>query len=102
VITRVWGGWAPADRAHECEQHYRSEVLRVLRGVTGFDGARLLRRTTGGETEFVSLTYFESLDAVRAFAGPDYEIAVVADQAREVLVRFDDYVSHYETAFEAS
>ena len=102
VITRVWRGWAPADRAQAYERHYRSEVLSVLRGVRGFEGARLLQRTTGGETEFVSLTFFDDLDAVRAFAGPDYETAVVADEARQVLTRFDDHVSHYETAFETS
>jgi heme-degrading monooxygenase HmoA len=102
VITRVWRGWTPADRAQQYERHYRSEVLAVLRGVAGFQGARLLRRTTGDETEFVSLTFFDDLDAVRAFAGPDYETAVVADEAREVLVRFDGHVGHYETAFETS
>jgi heme-degrading monooxygenase HmoA len=102
VITRVWRGWAPADRAPEYERHYRSEVLPVLRSVAGFEGARLLQRTTGDETEFVSLTFFDDLDSVRAFAGPDYETAVVTDEAREVLVRFDDHVGHYETAFETS
>jgi heme-degrading monooxygenase HmoA len=102
VITRVWRGWAPADRAQEYERHYRFEVLPVLRGVVGFEGARLLRQTIGDETEFVSLTFFDDLDAVRAFAGPDYETAVVADEAREVLVRFDGHVGHYETAFETS
>jgi len=102
VITRVWRGWAPADRAQEYVRHYRSEVLPVLRGVVGFQGARLLRRTHGDETEFVSLTVFADLDAVRAFAGPNYETAVVADEARVVLVRFDDHVGHYDTAFETS
>jgi heme-degrading monooxygenase HmoA len=100
VITRMWRGWAPADRAQQYEQHYRSEVLAVLRGVAGFEGARLLQRTTGHETEFVSLTFFDDLDAIRAFAGPDYETAVVTDEARQVLVRFDHHVGHYETAFE--
>jgi heme-degrading monooxygenase HmoA len=102
VITRVWRGWAPADRAQQYERHDRSEVLAVPRGVAGFGGARLPRRTTGDETEFVSLTFFDDLDAVRAFAGSDYETAVVADQAREVLVRFDDHVGHDETALETS
>ena len=74
----------------------------MLRGMAGFERARLPRRTTGDETEFVSLTLFDDLDAARAFAGPDYETAVVADEAREVLVRFDDHVGHYETAFETS
>jgi heme-degrading monooxygenase HmoA len=102
VVTRLWRGWAPADRADAYEQHYRFEVLPVLRGVAGFAGARLLRRRSGDETEFVSLTFFDTLDAVRAFAGPNYETAVVAEEAREVLVRFDDHVSHYETAVESS
>ncbi len=74
----------------------------MLRGVAGFGGAQLLRRTTGDETEFVSLTIFDDLNAVRAFAGSDYETAVVADEARKVLVRFDDHVGHYETVFETS
>jgi hypothetical protein len=49
----------------------------------------------------VSLTLFEDLDAIRSFAGPDYGTAVVAREARKVLIRFDERVSHYETAFEA-
>ena len=102
MITRLWRGWTPADRARDYVRHYRSEVLPVLRGVAGFEGARLLHRTAGDETEFVSLTYFDDLDAVRAFTGPDYETAVVADYARGILVRFDDRASHYETAFETS
>jgi heme-degrading monooxygenase HmoA len=76
-------------------------VLSDLRQVPGFRGARLLRRTVAGETEFVSLTLFDDLDAIRGFAGPDYETAVVAQEAREVLVRFDERVRHYEVAFEA-
>ena len=102
MITRMWRGWAPADRAQDYERHYRSAVLPVLGAVAGFEGARLLRRTAGDETEFVSLTFFDDLDAVRAFAGPDYKTAVVADEAREMLVRFDDHVGHYDTVLETS
>jgi heme-degrading monooxygenase HmoA len=102
VIPRVWRGWAPAARAQEYERHHRAEVLPLLRGVAGFQGARLLRQTTGDETEPVSLTFFDDLDAVRAFAGPACQTAVVADEAREVPVRFDGHVGHDETAFETS
>jgi hypothetical protein len=102
VITRGWRGWAPADRAQQYERHDRVEVLPALRGVAGFQGARLRRRTTGDATEFVSLTFFDDPDAVRAVAGPDDQTAVVADQAREVLVRFDDHVGHDEPAVEAA
>jgi heme-degrading monooxygenase HmoA len=101
VITRMWRGWTRSDDADRYTQHYRSEVLTTLRQIPGFRGARLLRRTLGEETEFVSLTRFDDLDAIRSFAGPDHEAAVVAGEAREVLIRFDEQVCHYETVFEA-
>jgi heme-degrading monooxygenase HmoA len=101
VITRVWRGWTRTGDADEYDQHYRSEVLSTLRQVDGFRGARLLRRIVDDETEFVSLTFFDSLDAIRGFAGSDYDRAVVAEQARRVLVRFDTQVLHYDVAFEA-
>ena len=101
MITRMWRGWARSDQADRYEQHYRSEVLTTLRQVPGFRGARLLRRTLGEETEFVSLTLFDDLDAIRSFAGPDYETAVVAGEARKVLIRFDERVAHYDTAVDA-
>jgi heme-degrading monooxygenase HmoA len=101
MITRMWRGWTRADEADRYERHYRSEVMATLRQVPGFRGARLLRRTVGEETEFVSLTFFDDLEAVRSFAGADYETAVVAGEAREVLVRFDERVGHYETAVDA-
>jgi heme-degrading monooxygenase HmoA len=101
MIGRMWRGWARSqDDADRYDAHYRHEVMSSLTQVPGFRGARLLRRTVGEETEFVSLTFFEDLDAVRAFAGPDYERAVVADAAREVLARFDAQVAHYEVAVE--
>jgi heme-degrading monooxygenase HmoA len=101
VITRMWRGWTRAADADRYERHYRSEVMGTLRQVPGFRGARLLRRTVGEDTEFVSLTLFDDLDAVRGFAGADYEAAVVAGEAREVLIRFDERVGHYETAVDA-
>lgn len=99
MITRMWRGWAPAHQADAYDQHYRNEVLETLQGVPGFIGARLLRRAVGDEVEFVSLTFFDDLEAVRAFAGPDYEMAVVAEPARKVLSHFDETVAHYDTPF---
>jgi heme-degrading monooxygenase HmoA len=101
VVTRMWRAWTRSHEADRYDQHYRSEILSTLRQVPGFRGARLLRRTIGDETEFVSLTYFDDLDAIRRFAGPDYETAVVAEKARKVLTRYDTHVCHYETTFEA-
>jgi heme-degrading monooxygenase HmoA len=97
----MWRGWTRSDQADRYEQYYRSEVVVTLGQVAGFRGARLLRRTIGAETEFVSLTFFEDLDAVRSFAGSDHETAVIAEEARKVLIRFDERVYHYQTAVEA-
>jgi hypothetical protein len=57
-----------------------------------------LRREDGQEATFTSITYFTSLDAVRAFAGDNYEQAVVEQTARQVLSRWDDRVSYHEVA----
>lgn len=99
MITRVWRGWARPELADDYERHYRTEVQGSLRAVPGFRGARLLRRTVGDEVEFVSLTTFDDLDAVRAFAGDGYETAVVADAARRALARYEPTVAHYDTPF---
>jgi hypothetical protein len=60
----------------------------------------LLRREAGGEVEFVTIMQFDSLYAVRAFAGEDYEVAVVPEKAKTVLARFDGRSQHYEIRIE--
>ncbi len=54
--------------------HYSGEVLPELRRLPGFRGARLLRRETAEVTEFMSVVFFDDIDAVRRFAGEDYEV----------------------------
>ncbi len=55
-----------------------------------------LRRDDGDRVEFVTLTLWESIDAVKTLVGDDYETAYVPDEARRVLDRFDDRSVHYE------
>jgi heme-degrading monooxygenase HmoA len=102
VIARVWRGWTRAEDGHHYDGHYHDDVLPRLRQLAGFQGARLLRRRVGEETEFVSLTFFDDMRAVHAFAGDDPDTAVVADDARRVLVRFDHRVVHYEVSADAA
>jgi hypothetical protein len=73
MIARIWHGWAPHATADGYQQHYESEVSEHLRSVDGFRGARLLRRNGEEEVMFTSITWFTSVDAVRGFAGDDYE-----------------------------
>lgn len=96
MIARVWRGWTAVADADMYETHFRHAVLPHLHDLPGFGGAHLLRRVTDNEVEFVAITRFESLAALRAFAGDDYEEAVIAPEARDVLARFDRRCAHYE------
>lgn len=98
MICRLWHGWTTPDNADAYEQLLREEVFVGIasRGIAGYRGIELLRRATDGEVEFVTLMWFESLDDVRAFAGANYEQAVVPAAARKILRRFDATSTHYE------
>jgi heme-degrading monooxygenase HmoA len=100
VIARIWRGWAQLATAGDYQRHYETEVSAHLRAVSGFRGARLLRRTEGSEVMFTSITFFTSLDAIRGFAGDDYELAVIEEAARQTLSRWDEQVSHHEVVAE--
>jgi heme-degrading monooxygenase HmoA len=97
MIGRVWRGWTTAELAPRYVAHLRDETFPALAGIDGHDGAYALRRESDDEVEFVVLTLWRSLDAVRAFAGDDYEVAVVLPDARRLLVRFDERSAHYDT-----
>lgn len=98
MIARIWRGWAPQGRAGDYQRHYDTEVSGHLREVSGFRGAQLPRRDEHGGVAFTSITWFTDLDAVRAFAGDDYERAVVEEPARAALGRWDERVIHHEVA----
>lgn len=68
--------------------------------VPGFLGAELLRRDAGDEVAFMTVTRFDSLDAVRAFAGDDYEQAVIEPEAKALLARHDERSEHFELVIE--
>lgn len=99
MISRVWHGWTARANAGAYEKFLREEMLPGIHRVRGFKGATLLRRDAGDEVEFVTITRFESIDAVKEFAGDDYEVAVVLPEARKLLARFDARSVHYETVF---
>lgn len=98
MIGRIWHGYTTPANADVYEKLLKEEIFLGIRGrnIPGFREIQLFRRDLGPEVEFVTLMWFDSLDAVRAFAGPDYEAAVVPPQARAVLARFDHRSQHYE------
>jgi heme-degrading monooxygenase HmoA len=98
MISRIWHGWTTPGNADEYEALLKEEIFVGIlnRRIGGFKGIQLLRREVGEEVEFVTIMEFDSLDAVREFAGEDYETAVVPEKARRVLSRFDERSQHYE------
>jgi hypothetical protein len=98
MIARIWRGRAPRARAGDYQRHYETQVTGSLRAVSGFRGAQLLRHDEGGEVTFTSITWFTDLDAVRGFAGDDYEQAVVEEAAQAALSDWDERVVHYDVA----
>jgi heme-degrading monooxygenase HmoA len=95
MVVRSWRGYAAASESQAYPKHLLQSVRPKLEQLAGFQGLYLLRRRAE-ETEFCVLTLWDSMDAVRAFAGDRPEHAVVEPEARAALVRFDDSVSHYE------
>ena len=103
MIARIWHGWTRAANAEKYELLLREEIFVGIseRHIPGFRSIRLLRRDAVGEVEFVTIMEFDSIDAVRMFAGEDYETAVVPDAARALLSRFDERSQHYEVRADA-
>ena len=98
MIGRIWHGYTSPANADAYETLLKEEIFTGIRGrkIAGFREIQLFRRDAGGEFEFITIMWFDSLDAVRAFAGPDYEAAVVPPKARAILSRFDERSRHYE------
>ncbi len=98
MIARLWHGWTKPENADAYENLLKTQIFPgiLARNIAGFQKIELLRRAAGDEVEFITLMYFSSLDAIRAFAGEDYEVAVVPPAARAVLSRFDARSVHYE------
>ena len=99
MICRIWHGWTTHENAAAYQSLLKEEILPGIAGrrIEGYQGEHLLRRDVGDEVEFVTVLWFESIESVRAFAGEDYEQAVVPAKARALLSRFDERSQHYQT-----
>ena len=102
MISRIWHGWTTFENADAYESLLKREIFVgiVNQDIEGFKKIHLLRRKIGNEVEFVTIMWFESLEAVRTFAGEDYALAVVPPKARALLSRFDARSQHYEVKAE--
>ncbi len=98
MVARVWRGFTTPKDADAYESMLKPELLPGLSSVKGYRGSYLLRRIAGDEIEFVTIILWDSLDALKAVTGPDYEIAVVPEERRRYLSRYEQRATHFEIA----
>lgn len=98
MITRMWRGWTSAADASSYQNFLLTELFPSMGAIPGFLGAEVLCRQEGPEAAFVTLTRFEDMGDVLAFAGDDYEAPVLGPEALRLLSRYDDRAVHFETA----
>lgn len=96
MIARVWHGYAKPENADAYEAMLKPETLPGIGKVKGYRGSYLLRRQAADEVEFITILLWDSLEAVRAVAGEDYETAVVPEERRKHLSHYDAKAAHYE------
>jgi len=98
MIGRIWHGYTTPENADAYEDLLKEEIFIGIRNrsIQGFQEIQLFRREFGDEFEFITIMWFDSIESVRAFAGEDYEAAVVPPKARTLLKRYDDRSQHYE------
>jgi len=100
MIVRIWHGWTKPEDADGYASHLQPELLPGLSKVKGFQGGYLLRRTVGNEVEFVTMILWDSIEAIRAVAGTEYEKAIIPEERRKYLRRFDAKAAHFEVVSE--
>jgi heme-degrading monooxygenase HmoA len=98
MIARLWSAQTTPAQAPAYVEHLRSQVLPAARTVDGYVSAMLLKRPVADAVEVLVITFWQSVDAIRGFAGDDLEGAVVAEEAAALLTQFDRRVRHYEVA----
>jgi heme-degrading monooxygenase HmoA len=102
MIVRTWVAFAKPGNARAYREHLRGSVLPQLRKLDGFLGLSVCEAERGDRVEILVLSRWQSLDAIKAFAGPKPERAVVDPGARAVLSEFDDFATHYSVTLEAA
>lgn len=102
TIARVWSARTTRPQAAAYADYLRTHVFAGLREIAGFQRALLLQREAADEVDVQVITFWDSLDAIRAFSGSDVEAAVVTDTAAALLTSYDRRARHFQVALEAA
>lgn len=97
-IIRTWRGWTTKENAPVYEDMLVNEVFPTVKkkGVEGLEKVSISTQKEKDEVEFFLVLQFDCLDSVKAFAGDDYRIAYIPENAQRVLLRYDKTANHYE------
>ena len=98
MIARVWHGSTKPEHADAYEAMLKPELLPGISQAKGYRGSYLLRRDKSSEVEFITILFWDSIDSIRAVAGPDYETSIIPEERRKYLSKHDAKAVHYEVA----
>ena len=96
LVARLWHGATPAAQGDAYTAYLQQTGVKDCHATPGNHGVQVLRRTVGDETHFLFISFWESLDAIRAFAGDDVDQARYYPEDRKYLLALEPTVSHYE------
>lgn len=96
MIARHWTGICKREYATDYIAHLEKDTFNTLGSIKGFLHAAILKRDTDDGVEFLITTHWDSIDAIRAFAGVNFENAVVPEFVRGIMIGYDNTVRHYE------
>ena len=96
MIARIWHGRTLTAKADEYERYLNASGVERMLKTDGNHGVEVLRKSDGPRTDFVVISYWESIDAVKRFAGKEFEKAVILDRDREFLIEVEPNVLHYD------
>ena len=100
AIARIWRGRTHASKADEYQAYLNASGIAKIRATPGNLGVTVLRLTDGGKTEFLVMSMWESIEAVKSFAGEDYQKAVILPRDREYLLEVEPNVTHFDIVLE--
>jgi hypothetical protein len=98
MIARIWHGYTKPEDADAYEAMLKPELLPGISKVKGYRGSYLLRRASDEEVEFITIMLWDSIDDLRVVGGPHYEAAIIPENRRQYLLRFDAESAHYDIA----
>ena len=96
MIARIWHGRTLTAKADDYEKYLQASGVKKILATDGNHGVEVLRRSDGAKTDFIVISYWESIEAVKKFAGPDYDKAVISPRDGEFLIEVEPMVVHYE------